>query len=482
MTSRYHKVNNKIQRALRISRANVLLSLTAVGGLIVLLGFLSYRTTPVMIFGVLGVIILAMLIFKNPWHGIYLLAFFIPFERVGSYDIAGVTVRASQVTALLVMISIVLYYLGRKKFPVPSNPIVWPLGIFIIVGLFGLLNAPQLERSVLVLGFQIFTCSIALLVPFVIRKKEHVQQLLPFLFISMLLVTLFGLFQFAGDLVGLPPEITGLRELYTKEVLGFPRVQSTALEPLYFANYLLIPLSVLLALFLSRDRSIKQVYIVGLLGLGIANLVLTVARGGYIAFALCVLLLALAFLPKLFSWRNFFYAVTAGVLGIIILSQVVSYDQAYDQFVGHVGNLFEGASYSERVEMFEVAIRAWQEHPVVGIGSGSFGPYESFHPYITPDHGWRIVNNEYLELLAENGTIGFTAMMALFLTVIIRSIKALLRTSDGYLKTVHLGFLIAFIGILLQYNTFSILYIVHIWFAIGMLVALQNMILKPDKT
>ncbi len=470
-----------IKKALSFCRVHTLLTLIALGGLIVLLGFASNRFSWVMLFGVIGAIGLAFIVLKNPWHGILLLAFFIPFERLGSYDIAGATVRPSQVTALLTLISFIMFYLGRKKFPVPRFPIIWPLAIFAVVGFIGLLNAPQLERSVMVLAFQLFTFSIAFLLPLAIVKKEQLKQLFPFFFVSMLLVTLFGLFQFAGDLIGLPPEITGLRELYTKDVLGFPRIQSTALEPLYFANYLLIPLGILFSMFFARDRSLHPLFTIGLIGLGVVNLLLTVARGGYIAFAVCILVLVIAYVTKLFTWRNIFYALTSLVIVGIVLSQVVSFDEAYTQFVGHVGNIFEGASYNERVEMFEKSIDAWREHPIVGIGSGSFGPYESHHPYMIPDHGWRIVNNEYLELLAENGVIGFGAMVSVFLIVVVRSIKALIKTKDLYLRTILLGLFAAFIGILVQYNTFSILYIVHIWFAIGLLIAIQNMILHPKK-
>ncbi|MFH1425999.1 MAG: O-antigen ligase family protein [Candidatus Kerfeldbacteria bacterium] len=476
-------MNAAVKKILEYLRARTVFTLLLLGGLVLLLGFLSWRVDPFWIFAGLGTVALAMVILENPWHGLYLFVFFIPFERLGSYDIAGVTVRPSQVTALLVIISVVLYNLGRKKFPLPRIPIALPLALFVIIQLFGLLNAPNLERSVMVTGFTIFTFFIGIMIPFVVKKKEVVERMLQFFFFSMLLVTLFGLYQFVGDIIGLPPEITGLRELYTKEILGFPRVQSTALEPLYFANYLLVPLSVLLSLFLARDRSMKSWMVIGLFGLGLVNLVLTVARGGYIGFAASALvLLAYYFFQlKLFTWRNLFYAAAAGIAGIVLVTQVIGFDVISTQFLGHVSGVFEGASFSERVDMFSVAEEAWRQHPVVGIGSGSFGPFESWHPLVVPEQGWRIVNNEYLELLAENGTLGFAAMVAVFLVVIIRSVKALTVKADPYIKTVLVAFFAAFVGILVQYNTFSILYIVHIWFVIGMLIALQNMVLHKKR-
>lgn len=447
--------------------------------LAVVLGYASLRVFPLYLFGGIVALGLLFVILRNPWHGMLMLAFFIPFERLGSADIAGFTLRPSQMVAALTMLALLLWFLKERTMDLPKNPTVLPLLAFAAVGVLGLFNAPNLQRSVLVFGFTLFTMTISIIVPFLVNSPERLRTLLRWFSYSFILVTLFGLFQFAGDLAGLPTSITGLRELYTKEILGFPRVQSTALEPLYFANYLLTPLCVLLALFLHNRGDFKPHVLLGLFVLGSTNLVLTVARGGYISFAAsALLLLAYYFVnKKLLTFRNIGLALLGTIVASVIVLQVVSFEEISEGFITHVVNIFDGASFNERVEMFEVAGRAFDEHPLIGIGSGSFGPYESGHPYLVPEHGWRIVNNEYLELLAENGIFGFAAIILVFLMVLVRSVKALVHGKDAFVKTVLLGVLAGFCGILVQYNTFSILYIVHIWFTIGMLIALQNIAL-----
>jgi len=444
--------------------------------LVALLGFASLVMNPVILLGLIGALGLGMVVMRHPFWGLLLLAFFIPFERLGSYDISGITIRLSQVTALLTIVAVFFTTAVRPHFRFPRIPILLPLLCYFAVGCIGLVNAPNLQRSIMVLLFTIFTCLISVLVPLCIRTPEQVRRLLKWFFISFVLVTLFGLYQFAGDWIGLPPTLTGLRELYTKDVLGFPRVQSTALEPLYFANYLLVPLSVLISLFLMRDKSFGTKKLVALIGLGGVNLALTVARGGYIAFAGALAILLCVHFFRLFTWRNFFYASLTSLAGAIIVFQFLGLDTISTRFLSHVTNLFSGASYSERVETFTIANRAWMDHPWVGIGTGSFGPYESAHPYIVPANGWSIVNNEYLEILAESGILGLIAILLVFAIVIIRSIKALLVAKDPYIRAVLTGVLAGFIGILIQYNTFSIIYIVHVWFTIGLLIALQNIV------
>ncbi len=449
--------------------------------LIVLLGFASFRFPPIYVIGGLLSLAVFVVVLVRPWAGLLLLTFFLPFERIGSIDISGVTVRPSQVTALLTLFALLLTILAQRRFNLPRLPHVWPLAVFVLVSLVGVFNAPNTERSVMVLLFTLFTFCISLLAPLLVRDRAHLITVLRWMFVAVTVVTVFGIYQFVGDLLGLSPALTGLRELYTKGVLGFPRVQSTALEPLYFANFLLVPLSVLLALFLSKERVLPQWKVIVLFGLGVVNLVLTVARGGYIAFAVSVsvLLLYYYFSVKLLSWRNFLWASAAVILASVIFLQAMNVQTVSENFFGHVSNLFGGASYNERVEMYEIARSAWMTHPWIGIGPGSFGPYASWHAYVVPEHGWNIVNNEYLELLAEQGLLGLLTIVMLFCLLIVRSVKALLRSTDPLVRTIHVGVLAGFIGILVQYNTFSVLYIVHIWFIIGLLIALQNMSLNP---
>lgn len=457
---------------------------TLVGCLVVLAGFLATRIAPVWLLGGLGIGALTCIIANKPMSGLLLFVFFIPFERLGSYDVAGVTIRPSQVTILLTMALFFINACRKHQLHIPPLPILFPLTGFFIVSLLNLLYAPNLERSLMVLAFILFTTSIALFIPFMLRDEQDIKAVLRFFFASCFIVTVFGIFQFAGDIAGLPPSVTGLRALYTKDILGFPRVQSTALEPLYFANYLLIPLGVLLSLFLMHHHAVRRWYWFVLLGLAAINLALTVARGGYIAFAVMVLVLALFHFPRLFQLRLLALATILLVMTALVVPRFPNTPDIADRamnFTQHVGNLFSGASYVERVETFTMARRAWREHPVLGIGAGSFGPYDSAHPRVVPADGWQIVNNEYLELLAEHGTVGFILMMAVFTIIIMRSVKAIIRTHDMYIKSVLIGLLAAFIGILIQFNTFSTLYIVHIWFTIGMLIALQNIVLQQHR-
>lgn len=440
------------------------------------IGFASGHVAPLFLFGLCFAALLTLIIDENYRRGLMLLAFCIPFERLGSVDVSGMTIRPSQVVGLVLCI-VAFERIARKKLKPVQLPHTPLLGLFCLLALWSLLNALSFQRSLLVTLFVLFTCTMSIVIPLLARTKQDFEMMVRAFFFSYIIVVLFGLYQWAGDLIGLPPALTGLRELYTKEILGFPRLQSTALEPLYFANYLLIPLSVLAAFFLRKKSSYPLKIILPSLGLGILALLLTVARGGYLAFAVSISVLLLLNIRTLFQAR----VVTVGIIGVLIAAGSLAFFKdsgIVEQFLSHVTNLFVGASYNERVHMYELAWSAFSKHPLIGVAAGGFGPFVSHHPLIVPGQGWNIVNNEYLELLAEHGFFGFITMMSIFALVAVRSITAIYKARDPWIKTLLIGCVAAYAGILAQYNTFSVLYIMHVWCLIGFLVALQEYVLR----
>lgn len=423
-----------------------------------------------------------LLISRNPYWGVILIGFFLPFERIGSVELGFATLRISQILAVISIFSWIAHSISKGSWKIVRNPVFWPILVFLSLAWLSLINTPNTERSVVVLSFTAFTILVSLFLPNILTSEAKLKTMLTAIIIGMGVTCVFGIYQFAGDLAGLPTSLTGLRELYTKDVLGFPRIQSTALEPLYFANYLLLPLSLLLTFFLKKQSPFSRNVSLILLSLAGVNFVLTVSRGGYIAGAVSVLVIAAFTLRQLFTLKNLVTVVIVVALVGGISVRFLNQGEALEKFVEHAQNIFGGASYSERVETYEIAYRAILEHPLLGIGMGGFGPYASYHPYVVPSQGYQIVNNEYLELAAENGILGLLAFVVILITLAIRTVKAYQVTQSNFLKSVIIGLSAAFIGILVQYNTFSILYIMHVWVTIGLLMCVQQLILNRHES
>lgn len=422
-----------------------------------------------------GVISLAVFLFilQKPTRGVVLAAFFLPFERLGAVELSGLTVRISQLLIIVTFLSWLGSGFLRKKIQLPRNELFWFIIAFLTVNLLSLLNAVNLQRSLIVFFYTVFTLSVVLIVPMIIREKKIMEQVIRALLAGFVVVCVFGIYQFLGDMIGLPQSLTGLRDIYTKNILGFTRVQSTALEPLYFANYLLIPLGIIAVLFLRKTGPWKPWVLALLFALGGVNLVLTVSRGGYIALFVMLGILGAWQFRRLFTWRNIAYS-TVIIISIAGLT-LTFFSGVVGDFVQHTGNLFGGASYEERVETISLAWESFYLHPLVGTGVGGFGPVASIHPFTKPSDGWKIVNNESLELLAETGILGLLSFIMIVSVVFGRSFTAVRESRDDYLTALPIAFSVTFAGILVQYQTFSVLYIMHVWFLVGLMVSAWNL-------
>ena len=447
-------------------------------------GYLSVLLIPI----IFAAVILAFLIFRKPELGWFLIVFFLPFERVPSIELAGINLKINTFLGFLTLLAWVLAILANyKKYKISPNALSIPLSLFIIALLLSLSQAENLSRAVVVLTFILFTIALSILAVNLINNRENLKKTILILFFSSIIVGVFGLFQFGGDVIGLPQSLTLLKEGYTSKVFGFPRIQAFSMEPLYFANYLLIPLSIGLALFINRQNEpIKRSWLVILLVLLMINFVLTVSRGGYLGLLGTLLVLGLFFLRRLFTWKNILIGIAAVVVVIYGVGFALSRGQyrATNEFLGHIQfrDITEGESIEGRLVTFKNALRAYGQSPLLGIGIGNYGPWAKNYPPVAPKTGWDIVNNQYIELLAETGLIGLIAFSIILIVLIVRSLVALRYTADIFLKSVLIGLLAALVGVLIQYNFMSTLYIIHIWVLIGLLVAVQNIILfKKEK-
>lgn len=235
------------------------------------------------------------------FYAVLLTIFLLPLERLGSFAVAGLTVRISQVLILLIFFLFILGSLYKKEFKIKlTSPLVTYI-VFLCVALLSLTGAKETMLGLFVLVFLAFM----FLVPYVfinlINLKRKLKIAIYTLLISAFVFSLFGFFQFFGDLIGLPPSITGLSYRYVGEVLGFARIQSTFIEPLYFANFLIIPLVLSFFLFIRRADVKNNKYFILIFLISLISIVLTFSKGAIAAVALVAIGIVL------FQVRSIFY-------------------------------------------------------------------------------------------------------------------------------------------------------------------------------
>ncbi|MDF2460685.1 MAG: O-antigen polymerase [Candidatus Saccharibacteria bacterium] len=411
---------------------------------------------------------------RSPLLWFYLLVASLPFDRIPSLAVFDLSVRPSLVLAA---IFIVMVAVQAPKFWWPTN-----LPMKLLYGFLGIcaLSAALSDYPAQALRITLYTAfvvAVALAVAQVARAVKPKPLLLAFV-IPATVACLFGGYQFVGDLIGLPLTQTGLRWEYSGQVFGFPRIQAMSLEPLYFANYLLLPISILIA----AGALIQRSWLLGVLF--VTSLMLTLSRGGVGAMAVLGALWVALLLSR-HLLRRAGVVVGVGALGVAITALILTFAvPALRELGGSLAPAPQPAleAYTDQVTSFEIgdksvdraytrdmALQAFLERPLIGWGPGNFGQYISARNAKYPDT--QTANNEPAELLAETGLAGLLVFAAFGIVLAVRAFITLRELTIAK-EAVSWGVLIYLVAVAVQYYSFSTLYVVHIWVAIGLLLGI----------
>ena len=437
---------------------------------------------------------------------LFTLYFLLPFERIPTIEVGDFTVKFSYIVALFLL----AIFLTNKPFKVfikkPLQVSDKFLILFWLVGALTLLWAENLQRSMVIVLLWAFMIILYLVLSRIIVSHKHREKIENIIIWSAIITSIFGLYQFIGDSLGLSTTLTGLRYWYTKEIadLGFPRIQSVALEPLYFSSFLLVPLYLAIKKYFlychpERSRGIslfsrilhfiqndvlsnKYFWIITLI---LTNIILGISRGAYLGLIITLVFFLIFVLLKWKVYKSFkanLWGLGLAILISVFLSYVavVSFNgqDAAKNFRSHavVADSEEGNSVKGRMDGYRAAWNLFKGKPILGIGVGNFGSTRTY------DNGtgsnFETVNNQYLEILTETGVVG----MAVFVFFLIFFTKELY---NGYRRAndkEKFGLVLLFLGLMaifIQYNFFSTLYIIYIWAFLALIKTEGN---EGDKT
>jgi putative inorganic carbon (hco3(-)) transporter len=407
--------------------------------------------------------------FRSPLLWFYLLVASLPFDRIPSAVVAGLRLRPSIILAAIVIVAVAA---ESPKFVWPRN---WPVKIlyaFLAVCLASAVVSNTPMEALRIVAYTAFVVALALAVA-KIAPRVRTKTLMLSLAVSAGAACAFGLYQFVGDLVGLPQSVTGLKAIYSGNVFGFPRIQAMSLEPLYFANYLLLPVSLLIGI----GAALKRSWLLGILF--VTTLLLTLSRGGVGALVVLAVLW-LTLLSARRRWRRAGAVLGVGVVSVALtvlalttlvprLRHAPAPHPAIEAYTDQITSYEVGNAKVDRAYTRRLAIQAFREHPLLGVGPGNYGQYLHAHNPSYPDT--QIANSEPAELLAETGLAGFVIFALFGLALAWRSWTRL-REQTFAKSALGWGLLFYLAAAAVQYYSFSTLYVVHIWLAIGLLMGL----------
>lgn len=424
-----------------------------------------------------------------------LLVISLPFERIPSISLGGSNIRLSQIIVIFGL-WIFLILLARKDIKllkVKINRLNYFLFLFILFSIPSWFMITDLKRFLVTESATLIVFGgFFLLSHFTQSILDRVRDLVN----TMIFVTLFGYFQFAGDLIGLPTWITGLRENYTKIVFGVPRIHATAIEPLYFAGMLFICLflsisyfflnkqlvSSRLLKFLRLDKRSNYITNYLLFIYFIISFLLTISKSAIVIF-FAILPFFSFFLIQIFNinLKNLIKKSKNSIIFLItFLIAIYSFFPAvqtiwsgiYSNFIGTIYG--ESASSGERSLFFKAFSEMIDNHLILGIGSGHFGvDAGKYIPFQTGLDNFLIVNNVYLEVWLEHGLIPvfiFIGFLASLLFILMKKIVAKLNI-DPELSCVNISLFFALMGYCFQWLTFSPIFIMPIFIIMGLIAS-----------
>jgi hypothetical protein len=429
-----------------------------------------------------------------------LIIFSLPFERIPSLEVMGITLRFSQVFTLIgVGIFIILFF--KKQFlNFKWSKINYWLIALLVATTPSLFNVTNWNRYfITTIATLIVFCAAFLIANFL---KNRITAILG-LIVSFTVVSLFGYFQFFADLLGAPISITLLKQTYTKAVFGFPRVHSTAQEPLYFAGMLFLPIFVCLIIYLNPKLNLKlSKQIIGHVGtiknkffseilkfiisnlslilllLFVGLFTITIAKGAWFAIMLVLPFFVLGTWNQL-NFKKLFFQIVVLIclifpLAILFSFTSPSFQNSLNKVTENFSETILGTSstFTERDNFQSLAFDLLKPEAIIGVGSGQYGilaerPLRSLK---TDANQYFIVNNVYLEIWLEQGIaflIIFIGMLVWLISTGITKLKNL--NSFNLIQSIHLSIILAVICNLIQWFTFSPIYIMPIFILLGLL-------------
>jgi O-antigen ligase len=234
-------------------------------------------------------------------------------------------------------------------------------------------------------------------------------------------------------------------------------------EPNTLGGYLLIIISLTLALFLLRSFGQRTNLLIPLLVLSGVILMFTQSRGSWMG----AILMSVPFI--LLSPKRLFFII--GAILLIIVLPFVAPESSKKRFTGtfRPDPFFERTerfmglgldpSASERVGGYKQGFEKWGKHPLFGYGVTGAG----------------FIDGQFLRVLVETGIIG----LAFFLFLLWRMVLFLWDTywsiDDPFFKALSLGMLGALAGLIghgVSANSFIIVRIMEpFWFLLGLIAA-----------
>lgn len=265
-----------------------------------------------------------------------------------------------------------------------------------------------------------------------IDDNKKIKLFLNLTTISLLIISLYGIYQFVFK-VSIPSSWID-KDL---ETLITTRAFSIFTSPNSLAGYLIILIPPIFILFLEEKRVPKKIYYLFVLALSLFALLFTLSRAAQLSLLISFILFCIIYKDKRYL---------LGVLLIILLFFIIP--QIRTRFLNLLSPIYlEKAKTYGRIYRWNLALSIFSLYPFTGVGPGGFGGavasklgmFEGLY-----------VDNYYLKTLVETGIFGFLSFLYLIVSILKKGISNIIKIKDQFNKNLSLGIFLGLTSFLLN--------------------------------
>ena len=252
---------------------------------------------------------------------------------------------------------------------------------------------------------------------------------------------------------------------------GISRANGFYGHPMTLGGWLCIFLPLLLIEFFERKLLGKYYWLAGLaFCICSAGLVFNATRGAWLAVTIVCAVLLLYYMFK--SKRN----LAVSIIFIALISTVLLNNPKFMHRLDTIDDFNKYQSNTERILIWQSAWNMFKDHPFLGVGLGQYTENyqqkyispQAKEPYITHAH------NNFMQMLAENGIVGFAGFVIMFGYIIFKNLIAWVKTRNVYALMIVSATVCLLLQGFTEYNVGNSAVIKMYWFVLGLLVVLSE--------
>ena len=252
---------------------------------------------------------------------------------------------------------------------------------------------------------------------------------------------------------------------------GISRANGFYGHPMTLGGWLCVFLPLLLIEFFERKLLGKYYWLAGFaFCICSAGLVFNATRGAWLAVAIVSAVLLIYYMFK--NKRN----LAVSIIFVALISTVLVNNPKFMHRLDTIDDFNKYQSNTERILIWQSAWNMFKDHPILGVGLGQYT--ENYQQkYISPqakEPKLGHAHNNFLQMLAENGIVGFAGFVIMFGYIILKNLITWFNTKNVYALMIVSATVCLLLQGFTEYNVGNSAVIKMYWLILGLLVVLSE--------